>query len=227
MSEQSTLRSKLDLDASSALGRAVICVAGIDEVGRGALAGPVVAAAVVLRLGCALPGLRDSKRMTAASRARLDVQIRAQAQDYAVGEASVEEIDRMNILQASFLAMQRAVTGLRNTPTLLLVDGKLVPYLQWGGHRVATEAIVGGDDTVLAISAASVLAKEYRDRLMVMAAKQYSDYGFERHKGYGSPAHLTALRRFGSTPLHRMSFAPVRQAALATARAGLAHGDTQ
>ncbi len=221
MSERNTGHRSPTLDGPSVVTAEQAWVAGIDEVGRGPLAGAVVAAAVVLPLGCTLSGLRDSKRMTATARARLEVQIRVQALDFALGEASVEEIDRLNILQASFLAMQRAVSGLRNKPTHLLVDGKLVPYLQWGGQRIATQAIIGGDDTVLAISAASVLAKEYRDRMMVAAAQQYPDYGFERHKGYGSPAHLSALQRFGVTPLHRMSFAPVRQAASAVARGAL------
>lgn len=221
MNEQNTGHADLNAGGSSVVAVEQVWVAGIDEVGRGPLAGAVVAAAVVLPFGCVLPGLRDSKRMTAAARARLEVQIRAQALDFALGEASVEEIDRLTILQASFLAMQRAVSGLRSKPTQLLVDGKLVPVLHWGGQRVATQAIVGGDDTVLAISAASVLAKEYRDRMMVAAAQQYPDYGFERHKGYGSQAHLSALRRFGITPLHRMSFAPVRQAASAVPGSGL------
>ncbi len=221
MSDRDAGHSDLNTNSPSVITAERTWVAGIDEVGRGPLAGAVVAAAVVLPSGCALPGLRDSKRMTAAARARLEVQIRALALDFALGEASVEEIDRLNILQASFLAMQRAVSGLQAKPTQLLVDGKLVPYLRWGGQHIATEAIVGGDDRVLAISAASVLAKEYRDRMMVAAAQQFPDYGFDRHKGYGSPAHLSALQRFGVTPLHRMSFAPVRLAASAAARAAL------
>ena len=191
----------------------LVRIAGVDEVGRGPLAGPVVAAAVVLPFGCLLPGLRDSKQMTAAARARLDVQIRRLALDFAIAEASVEEIDALNILQASFLAMQRAVSALRQRPAELLVDGNLLPQLDWGGQHVAARAIVGGDDTVLAISAASVLAKEYRDRLMVAASVLHPDYGFAQHKGYGTPAHLQVLQRLGVTPLHRLSFAPVRRAA--------------
>ena len=182
-------------------------VAGVDEVGRGPLAGPVVVAAVILPAAHGLVGLRDSKRLGATARARLEREILAVAVDHAIALATVEEIDRLNILQATLLAMQRAVAGLRVRPGLVLVDGNRVPRLP-----VPARAIVGGDDLVPAISAASILAKEHRDRLLRALAGTYPGYGFERHKGYGSAVHMEALARLGPTPAHRRSFAPVRAA---------------
>jgi ribonuclease HII len=184
--------------------------AGVDEVGRGPLAGPVIAAAVMLR--CAGPeGLTDSKKLTARRRQTMADEIRDRALCWGLGRAEVEEIDQMNILRASHLAMQRAVAALEMDPEVVLVDGNLLP-----DFSVPALAIVKGDARVPAISAASILAKVARDEEMCAMAEVYPGYGFERHKGYGSPAHLQALRRLGPTPIHRRSFAPVREAAEAT-----------
>jgi ribonuclease HII len=199
----------------SAAGMHAELVAGVDEVGRGPLAGPVVVAAVILPAAHGLVGLRDSKRLGAAARVRLERDILAVAVDHAIALATVEEIDRLNILQATLLAMQRAVAGLRVRPQQVLVDGNRVPRLP-----VPARAIVGGDDLVPAISAASILAKEHRDRLLVALAETYPGYGFERHKGYGSAVHMAALARLGPTPAHRRSFAPVRAALRAHAAGG-------
>ncbi len=182
-------------------------IAGVDEAGRGPLAGPVVAAAVILDELHPIKGLADSKVLTPARRERLYDEIRAKALCCAVAEASVEEIDRINILQATLLAMRRAVQGLRLKPTLVLVDGNRLPVLD-----VRAEAIVKGDALVPAISAASILAKVHRDRWCVQFHQQYPQYGFDAHKGYGTAAHLQALQDFGACPQHRRSFAPVRQA---------------
>lgn len=190
-------------------------VAGVDEVGRGPLAGPVVVAAVILPEGHGIVGLRDSKRLSASARARLEREILAVAVDHAIAEASVQEIDALNILQATLLAMQRAVAALSVRPALVLVDGNRVPRL-----GMPARAVVGGDDTVPVISAASILAKEHRDRLLRALAATHPGYGFERHKGYGSAVHMEALARLGPTPAHRRSFAPVRAALLARAAAG-------
>ncbi|MEH3086771.1 MAG: ribonuclease HII [Xylophilus ampelinus] len=191
--------------------------AGVDEAGRGPLAGPVVAAAVILDARDPIAGLDDSKKLTPARRAALYDQIRARALCCAVGEASVEEIDRLNILQATMLAMQRAVRGLRLRPGRVLVDGNRIPVLD-----VLAEPVVGGDALVPAISAASILAKVHRDRWCVEFHEQFPAYGFDVHKGYGTAVHLEALRRHGPCPQHRRSFAPVREAAvrLAALRAG-------
>ena len=182
-------------------------VAGVDEAGRGPLAGPVVAAAVILDDLHPIAGLADSKALTARRRERLFDEIRAKALCVCIAEASVEEIDRLNILQATLLAMRRAVEGLRLLPQQVLVDGNQLPRL-----KVPAEAIVKGDATVPAISAASILAKVQRDRLCADLHAQYPAYGFDGHKGYPTPEHLAALRAHGACPAHRRSYAPVRLA---------------
>ncbi|MGP1425054.1 MAG: ribonuclease HII [Ottowia sp.] len=189
--------------------------AGVDEAGRGPLAGPVVAAAVILDPRQGIAGLADSKKLTARRREQLFDQIQDKALCCAIGQASVEEIDRLNILQATLLAMQRAVAGLRLVPARVLVDGNRLPRLP-----MLAEAIIGGDAKVPAISAASILAKVHRDRWCEQIDAEYPQYGFAAHKGYGTAAHLAALRQHGPTPWHRRSFAPVAQAL----RQGLAEG---
>ena len=181
-------------------------IAGVDEAGRGPLAGPVVAAAVILDELHPIAGLADSKKLTAARREALFDEIRAKALCCSIAEASVEEIDRLNILQATLLAMRRAVQGLRLKPALVLVDGNRLPVLD-----VPAEAIVKGDALVAAISAASILAKVHRDRWCAQVHEQFPQYGFAGHKGYGTAAHLVALSQHGACPLHRRSFAPVAQ----------------
>lgn len=181
-------------------------IAGVDEVGRGPLAGPVVAAAVILDAGRPIAGLADSKVLSPSRRETLAVKIRERCLAWALGEAGVEEIDRLNILQATRLAMRRAVEALPVYPALVLVDGNQPPVL-----HCEVRAIVGGDATVPAISAASILAKVARDRTMVEFDAVYPGYGFARHKGYPTPEHLQALVRLGVTPIHRLSFSPVRQ----------------
>ena len=181
-------------------------VAGLDEAGRGPLAGPVVAAAVVLHPGRPIPGLADSKTLSAARRERLAVQIRSQAQAWALGQAEVEEIDRLDILQASLLAMRRAYAALGMQPGLALVDGNRAPELP-----CVVRAIVRGDATEPCISAASILAKTARDAGMLVLHADYPQYGFDRHMGYPTAAHLAALRRHGPCPEHRRSFGPVRE----------------
>ncbi|HEY2929085.1 ribonuclease HII [Piscinibacter sp.] len=180
-------------------------VAGVDEAGRGPLAGPVVAAAVILDDLKRIKGLNDSKLLSPTVRERLYDEIRAKALCVSIAEASVEEIDRLNILQATMLAMRRAVEGLRLKPAKVLVDGNCLPVL-----RIHAEAIVGGDATVKSISAASILAKVHRDRLCLTLHALHPQYGFDEHKGYSTPQHLAALREHGACPLHRRSFAPVR-----------------
>lgn len=179
-------------------------VAGVDEAGRGPLAGPVVAAAVILDDRSPIKGLADSKLLTALRRERLYDEIRAKALCCSVAQASVEEIDQFNILQATMLAMRRAVLGLRLKPTKVLVDGNRLPALD-----VLAEAIVSGDALVPCISAASILAKVTRDRLLCELHLQHPEYGFERHKGYGTAEHLRALQEHGALPMHRRTFAPV------------------
>lgn len=181
-------------------------IAGVDEAGRGPLAGPVVAAAVILDELKPIRGLNDSKKLSPATRERLFDEIRAKALCCAIAEASVEEIDALNILQATMLAMRRAVEGLRLKPGKVLVDGNRLPVL-----KVAAEAIVQGDAKVKAISAASILAKVYRDRLCLTLHEQHPQYGFDGHKGYSTPEHLAALRAHGACAHHRRSFAPVRE----------------
>ena len=182
-------------------------VAGVDEAGRGPLAGPVVAAAVILDELKPIAGLADSKTLTAARRERLYDEIRAKALCCSIAEASVEEIDRINILQATMLAMRRAVLGLRLKPARVLVDGNRLPPLD-----VPAEAIVKGDAKVAAISAASILAKVTRDRWCAQLHAEYPQYGFAGHKGYGTAEHLAALAQHGACPQHRRSFAPVARA---------------
>jgi ribonuclease HII len=180
--------------------------AGVDEAGRGPLAGPVVAAAVILDDMQPIKGLADSKVLTASRREKLFDEIRAKALCCSIAEASVEEIDRLNILQATLLAMRRAVEGLRLKPTMVLVDGNRLPVLD-----VVAEAIVRGDATVASISAASILAKVQRDRWCVELDSQYPQYGFARHKGYGTAEHLAALKAHGACPQHRKTFRPVTE----------------
>jgi ribonuclease HII len=179
--------------------------AGVDEAGRGPLAGPVVAAAVILDDLRPIRGLADSKILTEAVRERLFDEIRAKALCFSIAQASVDEIDRLNILQATLLAMRRAVDGLRLKPVKVLVDGNQLPVL-----RVRSEAVIKGDATVKSISAASILAKVHRDRLCHELHEQHPQYGFAGHKGYSTPEHLEALRRHGACVHHRRSFAPVR-----------------
>jgi len=179
-------------------------LAGVDEAGRGPLAGPVVAAAVILDDSKRIRGLADSKVLTALARDRLYDTIREKALCCAVGEASVEEIDTLNILHATMLAMRRAVEGLRLKPVKVLVDGNRLPTLD-----VLSEAIVGGDAKVKSISAASIIAKVTRDRLLAQLHEEYPQYGFAAHKGYGTPEHLEALRVHGPCIHHRRHFAPV------------------
>ena len=190
--------------AKSAVVRPVI---GVDEAGRGPLAGPVVAAAVVLGKG-APAGLDDSKKLSANRRCALEAGIKATCR-WAIGVASVEEIDRINIFQATMLAMTRAVAGLDLDPEEVLVDGNMTPAGRTEGWRWRARAIVGGDGLEPCISAASIVAKEHRDRLMREEAIRHPGYGWERNMGYGTPEHMAALRRYGSTPCHRRSFAPV------------------
>ena len=180
-------------------------IAGVDEVGRGPLAGPVVAAAVILAPNAFFEGLRDSKKVTAIARERLDGEIRAGALGIGIGRAEVAEIDQLNILQAALLAMQRAIAALPLAPQVVYVDGKQTPAVP-----MPAVAVVGGDDRVPAISAASIVAKVARDREMCAAALDYPEYGFDSHKGYATRRHLAALGRYGPTPLHRRSFAPLR-----------------
>lgn len=184
-------------------------LAGVDEAGRGPLAGPVVAAAVILDPRQPIAGLADSKKLTARRRERLYDEICAKALCCSIAQASVEEIDRLNILQATLLAMQRAVAGLRLPPAKVLVDGNRLPTL-----GVLAEAIVDGDATVPAISAASILAKVQRDRWCAEVDAQWPQYGFAAHKGYGTAAHLAALRAHGACEHHRRTFAPVAAALL-------------
>ncbi len=187
-------------------------LAGVDEAGRGPLAGPVIAAAVILDPHQPITGLADSKVLTPASRERLAVEIRAKALAWAVGRAEVVEIDELNILQASLLAMRRAVLALSPQPDYAYVDGNQCPHLP-----CPVQAIVRGDATVAAISAASILAKVYRDAEMVTLDAVYPGYGLATHKGYPTAAHRAALIRLGVTPIHRRSFAPVKKCLAAVA----------
>jgi ribonuclease HII len=179
-------------------------MAGVDEAGRGPLAGPVVAAAVILDELKPIRGLNDSKKLTAKRRDALFDEIRARALCFSIAQASVHEIDQINILQATLLAMRRAVEGLRLVPKLVLVDGNRLPTLP-----MRSEAIVKGDALVPAISAASILAKVHRDRLCAEMHERYPIYGFDQHKGYGTAQHMAALKAHGPADCHRMTFAPV------------------
>ncbi len=185
-------------------------VAGIDEAGRGPLAGPVVAAAVILDSSRPIGGLKDSKKLTARQRQALAVGIRRRALSFAVGWADPAEIDRLNILRATLLAMRRAVLGLGVVPAHLQIDGNRCPDFSGTGVNCTQEAIVGGDDLIAAISAASILAKVTRDEYMAEQHRYYPEYNFVRHKGYPTAEHRDALQRYGACPLHRVSFAPVR-----------------
>jgi ribonuclease HII len=187
-------------------------VAGVDEAGRGPLAGPVIAAAVILDPHQPIAGLADSKVLTPANRERLAIEIRAKALAWAVGRAEVAEIDELNILQASLLAMRRAVLALRPQPDYAYIDGNQCPILP-----CPAQPIIRGDATVPAISAASILAKVYRDAEMVTLDTVYPGYGLATHKGYPTSEHRAALIRLGVTPIHRRSFAPVRKCLAAVA----------
>ena len=186
--------------------------AGVDEAGRGPLAGPVVASAVVLDPRCPVDGLADSKKLTAIRRDHLAVQIKRHAIAWSVAWADPAEIDAINILAATMLAMRRAILGLSVTPAHVLIDGNRLPDLRFGQRRIEGEAIIGGDDIIPAISAASIIAKTTRDRMMVSLDKIYPRYEFARHKGYGTEIHRRKLREFGPCSEHRQTFAPVRAA---------------
>lgn len=187
------------------LHRGPLGLCGVDEAGRGPLAGPVVAAAVMLDPGKPIEGLRDSKKLSARARERLADEIRMHAVAWCVAEASVDEIDRLNILHATMLAMQRAVAGLRLPPDEVWVDGNRCPEWVW-----RSQAVVKGDDKVASIAAASILAKTARDHFMCRLHEEFPAYGFDRHMGYGTAAHLAALKAHGACPQHRRSFAPVK-----------------
>ena len=181
----------------------IIC--GVDEAGRGPLAGPVFAAAVILDPARPIDGLRDSKKLSEARRDALAIDIKAHALAWHIAQCSEAEIDTLNILQATMLAMRRAVEGLAMQPTLALIDGNRCPVM-----RVRSEAIVKGDDKVAAISAASILAKTARDAALQVLHARYPEYAFDRHKGYPTALHLERLRLHGVSPVHRTSYAPVR-----------------
>lgn len=180
-------------------GTAPVC--GVDEAGRGPLAGPVCAAAVILPRGLVLPGLNDSKKLTERRREALYTPIVEQAIAYGIAFATVEEIEALNILQATFLAMNRAIAALSAAPALALIDGN-----RDGGIEIPSRCVVGGDGKCASIAAASILAKVSRDRYMYKMAALYPEYGFDRHKGYGTAAHYAALRAYGPSPIHRQSF---------------------
>jgi ribonuclease HII len=185
-------------------------VGGVDEVGRGPLAGPVVAAVVVLAPGQTIQGVKDSKQLTPRRREQLSLQIRAQALDWSLGRCSCAEIDELNILNASLLAMRRAIEALRQVPGRLRIDGNRAPEL--GQYAGAVETLVGGDRLCIAIGAASILAKVARDAEMCALHERYPGYGFARHKGYPTAAHREALAQLGPCDEHRRSFRPVRLA---------------
>jgi ribonuclease HII len=185
------------------VGDEIVC--GVDEAGRGPLAGPVYAAAVILDPTRPIDGLRDSKKLTHERRLELEPLIKANALAWAIARCTEAEIDRYNILGASMLAMKRAVNSLKTVPTLALIDGNRIPVM-----KVRSIAIIEGDDKVTAISAASILAKTARDAALVKLHKKYPQYGFDQHKGYGTELHLQMLREHGVSPVHRRSYAPVR-----------------
>jgi ribonuclease HII len=189
--------------------RGAMRIAGLDEVGRGPLFGPVVAAALILPLGCHLQGLTDSKKLSEKKRTEFDLEIRANAVAWAIASVDAETIDRIDIRKASLLAMRLAVQQLALSPDFLLVDGR--DTIDWPCPQ---QAVIRGDATSLSIAGASVLAKVYRDRLLVELDREFPGYGLASHKGYGCPEHLAALARLGPTPLHRRSFHPVAQTAL-------------
>lgn len=205
MNAESTAPDMQEETAAYAEGR--LCVCGIDEAGRGPLAGPVMAAAVILPLGYELPGLNDSKKLTARRREQLYAELMQDERVIkCVARAEVEEIDRLNILRATHLAMARAAQGLAQQPDFCLIDGLPVP-----NFPLPSRSIVKGDARCLSIAAASILAKVSRDRYMCALAEQYPAYGFDRHAGYGTAQHLQAIRQHGITEHHRRSFAPVAQ----------------
>jgi len=181
-------------------------ICGVDEAGRGPLAGPVFAAAVILDPARPIAGLRDSKKLSEARRDQLALEIRAGALAWSIASCSEQEIDTLNILQATMLAMQRAVEGLGRVPDLALIDGNRCPPL-----TIRAQAVIKGDATVPAISAASILAKTARDAALYLLHQQYPQYGFDQHKGYGTALHLERLRLHGASPAHRRSYAPVRK----------------
>jgi len=183
------------------------CIAGVDEVGRGPLVGAVVTAAVILDPANPIVGLADSKKLTEKRREALYSEIKEKALAWSLGRAEPHEIDELNILHATMLAMQRAVVGLSLTPDMVLIDGNRCPKLP-----MASQAVVKGDSKVAEISAASILAKVTRDREMVELDRQFPEYGFAKHKGYPTPVHLESLVRLGATSHHRRSFAPVKRA---------------
>jgi ribonuclease HII len=199
-------RKSVEADLFEAPARLARRLCGVDEAGRGPLAGPVVAAAVILDPLRPIDGLRDSKQMTARQREEVAEVIRACALAWSVAQASVEEIDEINILQATLLAMRRAVAGLKPAADYALVDGNQLPRL-----AVPARAVIGGDAIEPAISAASILAKTHRDALMIAYDATHPGYGFAEHVGYGTPQHLAQLRALGPCALHRRSFAPVRE----------------
>lgn len=184
-----------------------LCIAGVDEVGRGPLVGAVVTAAVILDPARPIIGLADSKKLSEKRREALYIEIKEKALAWSLGRAEPHEIDELNILHATMLAMQRAVAGLGITPDMVLIDGNRCPKLP-----MASQAVVKGDSKVAEISAASILAKVTRDREMVELDLQFPEYGFAKHKGYPTPVHLESLARLGATSHHRRSFAPVRRA---------------
>lgn len=181
----------------------IIC--GVDEAGRGPLAGPVTAAAVILDPSRPITGLRDSKKLSEVQRDALAIEIKEKALAWAIAECSEQEIDTLNILQATMLAMRRAVEALKITPTLALIDGNRCPVM-----AIRSEAIVKGDDKVPAISAASILAKTARDHLLAQLHQQYPEYALDQHKGYPTALHLERLKQHGVSPIHRKSYAPVK-----------------
>ena len=184
-------------------------VAGVDEAGRGPLAGPVVAGAVILDPERLIDGLADSKVLSESRRQALAAEIMRHAIAWSVAWADSHEIDRLNILQATHLAMRRAILGLRLTPARVEVDGNRLPSLVFGNRQVEGSAVVGGDSLVPAISAASIIAKVHRDGMMRSFDRLYPDYGFSRHKGYGTEAHREAISQFGPCPQHRQTFRPI------------------
>ncbi|MCD6026848.1 MAG: rnhB [Solimicrobium sp.] len=180
-------------------------VCGVDEAGRGPLAGAVFAAAVILDPARPIAGLKDSKKLSEIKRDQLTIEIKRHAKSWCVAQASEQEIDQLNILQATMLAMQRAVRGLSHTPNLALIDGNRCPLL-----TMTSVAIIDGDNKVQAISAASILAKTARDAALMLLHVDYPQYGFDQHKGYSTALHLARLREHGASPVHRQTFAPVR-----------------
>ena len=193
----------------AARARGFMRIAGLDEVGRGPMFGPVVAAAVILPIDCHLPGLTDSKKLSEKLRNEFDVEIRRSAVAWSVAAVDVETIDRINIREASLLAMKMAVEKLVLSPDFLLIDGR--DTIDWPCEQ---QSVIKGDATAKSIAAASVVAKVYRDRMMVELDQVYPGYGIARHKGYCSAEHFAALKRLGPTPQHRKSFAPVAQTVL-------------